>query len=64
MITPSIDFIGTGGGGVNGAASGFAVDGVNGGGAWTFSGRGGFPGGGGGINSGTLGGRGFVIVEY
>jgi hypothetical protein len=57
MISPSIDFIGTGGGG--GALVG---SGVNGGGASGAGvGFGGFPGGGGYTN---LGGRGLVIVEY
>jgi hypothetical protein len=57
MISPSIDFIGTGGGGGTLFASG-----VNGGGASANGvGFGGFPGGGGVTN---LGGRGLVIVEY
>lgn len=55
MISPSIDFIGTGGGGTSSGN----VDGVNGGGGAGNSGVGGFPGGG-----GVSGGRGLVIVEY
>jgi len=56
MIAPSIDLIGTGGGGVIQGIS----DGVNGGGGSGGGGAGGFPGGGG----NSSGGRGLVIVEY
>jgi len=56
MISPSIDLIGTGGGG-----SASFNNGVNGGGS-SGSGFGGFPGGGSGSSGG--GGRGLVIVEY
>ena len=52
MISASIDFFGTGGGGPN------VIGGLNGGGGGT-SAPGGFPGGG-----GTSGARGLVIVEY
>jgi len=55
MISGSIDFIGTGGGGVN------TVAGINGGGGGITA-AGGFPGGGGG--NGGAGARGLVIVEY
>ena len=58
IFSPSIDFIGTGGGGAPAAG---VYDGLNGGGS-SLNGsgaRGGFPGGG-----GYSGGRGFVIVEY
>lgn len=57
MISPSIDLIGTGGGG-----SGLFPNGVNGGGG-AVGGYGGFPGGGTPSISG-VGGRGLVIVEY
>lgn len=63
MISPSIDLIGTGGGGSNAYPSG-----VNGGGSGannTIGCAGGFPGGGAyGTGSVHLGGRGLVIVEY
>jgi hypothetical protein len=58
MISPSIDLIGTGGGG-----SGSFSSGVNGGGASGAGGYGGFPGGGTPSLAHT-GGRGLVIVEY
>ena len=54
MISASIDFLGTGGGGPN------LVGGINGGGGGVNA-SGGFPGGGG---AGGSGGRGLVIVEY
>lgn len=53
----SIDFIGTGGGGIN------TQPGVNGGGGGGSNGGGGFPGGGGGNGSGA-GASGMVIVEW
>lgn len=62
MITASIDFLGTGGGGalVNSSAG----EGINGGGTGNDR-KGGFPGGGGGTLAASAGGgRGFVIVEY
>ena len=56
----SIDFIGTGGGGVNTMAG---VNGGGGGGSTTTNtGMGGFPGGGGGAQTG--GAAGLVIVEW
>jgi hypothetical protein len=58
MISPSIDLIGTGGGG-----SGSFPSGVNGGGASGGGGYGGFPGGGTPTFACT-GGNGLVIVEY
>ena len=61
MITPSIDFIGTGGGGAS--TTNGSAEGINGGGTGRDF-KGGFPGGGGGSSLGYQGGRGFVIVEY
>ena len=55
----SIDFIGTGGGGVHNQPG---VNGGGGGGSSGGSASGGFPGGGGG--SGANGGAGLVIVEW
>ena len=54
---PSIDFIGTGGGGV------YQICPVNGGGGGYYT-PGGWPGGGGGYNSTYYGGGGLVIVEW
>jgi hypothetical protein len=59
MISPSIDLIGTGGGGSNAYGGG-----VNGGGASGNGNPGGFPGGGGNQTITNHGGNGLVIVEY